>query len=289
MNRVKLISVALFCVCCSRAGFSVLLASESFSSAGYLDAVNFGATNQYRTNTIGTVGFSSANNANAYWIGSTANVQPIHAVNLSHPAISGSAMAGGAIVRSPREDFVRQSSRRLASEPAGTTFFMSGLVSVNGPLTNMKSGEQASMGLSDQFSNTAFNRRGFGLGLYRDEDSVFLAAFANNSVFKLGDALTDAQLSQAHHIVLKLEIGVGATDALTAWYAVSGTSVLISAGKWENLDTADNGADICVFGLQSLGVGNTDPAGVAFDEWRFGSTMKDVTAGGLLRLIIINN
>ncbi|MFA5689110.1 MAG: hypothetical protein WC959_08190 [Kiritimatiellales bacterium] len=177
----------------------------------------------------------------------------------------------------------------MASEPAGTTFFMSGLVSVNGPLTNMKSGEQASMGLSDQFSNTAFNRRGFGLGLYRDEDSVFLAAFANNSVFKLGDALTDAQLSQAHHIVLKLEIGVGATDALTAWYAVSGTSVLISAGKWENLDTADNGADICVFGLQSLGVGNTDPAGVAFDEWRFGSTMKDVTAGGLLRLIIINN
>jgi len=260
---------------------AALIGSESFSSSGYYDGVNFGSTNMpspttlHRTNIVGTTGFSAADNNDARWLGSTAYVTPSHAINLTHALTTGSTSAGGALLLT---GLVRQSNRKLMLEPSGSTFFMSGLVSANGSLDNMKNGEQAAMGLAASFSNTAFNRSGFSLGLYRDlTGGVYLSAFAGGNTYTLGDALTGAQASDAHMIVLQLDIGAGATDILTAWYALAGSTELTLAGTWENLDTADSGADIRVFGLQVSGKDTASP-GVAVDEWRFGTTLLDVTS-----------
>jgi len=279
--------------------FAASIASESFSSSGYHDGVNFGSTNMpspttlHRTNIVGTTGFSAADNNDARWLGSTAYVTPSHAINLTHALTTGSTSAGGALLLTGG-GLVRTSYRKLQQEPSGSTFFMSGLVSANGSLDNMKNGEMVSMGLAASFSNTAFNRSGFSLGLYRDlTGGVYLSAFAGGNTYKLGDALTGAQASDAHMIVLKLDIGAGATDTLTAWYALAGSTALTFAGTWTNLNTADSGADIRSFGLQTAGIAGTDISnGGAVDEWRFGATSQDVTiatAGRLSLTIFTSN
>ena len=257
------------------------IASESFATPeGYEHGLPFGLPEQNRNNLIGTTGFSQWDD----WHRATANVTPRDTDSLTHDLLVGTAFDGAARLRTSAT--VNRIARRyLKSEPTGSTFFMSGLVSMRGDPENMHLGTHARMGLSsheglDESSNFS---RGFFLGLHRNANgSVYLAAYADGNTYTLGNELTGPALSGAHIIVLRAELGQrpGANDTLTAWYVLAGTSEWVEGGSWSGINIADSSSDLRAFGL---GVTTDDvdtftgtPDGVTFDEFRFGTEPEAV-------------
>ena len=277
------------------------IASESFATpGGYVSGTSFGSASQNQNNIIGTTGFSTSDN----WNRNSALVTPRDTDSLTHNLMVGTAFSGGARVRSPGgATGTRASYRALDSIPTGLIFYMSGLVSVRGDADNMHMQSDAQIGLStfaglnDQVGNNSYSP-GFFLGLSRaTSGAVNLAAFAGGNTYTLGNELTGAALAGAHMIVLRAELGQspGANDTLTAWYALAGESELTLGGSWSGINIADSGSDMEAFGLRGATF-DTDaegvPDGVAFDEWRFGSTMGAVaipepsTVGIILGLMV---
>lgn len=259
-----------------------LIGSESFATpTGYVAGIPFGkseAPAQNRGNTIGTVGFASTD----LWQRNTANVTPVEG-GLTHPLLAGTAAAGNARIQPPSGALGgRAAYRKLAVDPVGTTFYMSGLVSLGGNLDNLKDNQMAAMGVAPYGAEASFLNffpMGFGLGVIRDSDSnVYLAAFAGSQFYTMGSALTTPDTEGVQMIVLKLEIGAGATDTLTGWYAGSGSTQLIQAFSLSGLNIADSGSQLNGFGVVGMPTdsGTTGLGNVAMDEWRFGTTLESV-------------
>lgn len=260
---------------------ATLVASESFATRvgneGYLHNENFNHPD-HESNLLGTTGFSADDN----WLSGTALVRPVN-TSLTHDLLVGGASDGSARLRSPLgSDFQRHSRRSLAEEPSGSTFYMSGLVSMDGDAGNLRLESDAMMGLSEE-PGLWVVPPGFSLGLSRAANGdVHLAAFADGNTYTLGNALTGTTLDGAHMIVLQAELGQtpGANDTLTAWYALAGETGLTLGGTWSGINIADSGADLAMFGLRATtnnpDIDGSAPPGALFDEWRFGTTLDAV-------------
>jgi len=251
---------------------SNLIASESFSVPPYTDALSFGNTNNSRGNVGGTTGFSSTD----LWERNTANVTSRAGGGLTHALVVGRAMDGYALSRPGTAD--RICYRDLKQAPEGSSFYMSGLVSMQGNLTNVLDNGMAVMGLSARSLLSAEDlSSGLFLGLTRGAGSdVFLSALAGGPIYTLGSALTPAQAGGAHLIILRVDIGAGATDKLFAWIAMDGATEVTFAGSWIGLDIADSGEDLRMFGVASIRSGIGTSFGAALDEWRFfGTSSQD--------------
>lgn len=292
MNIKSLVLAAALGITALPSVRAALIASESFATPeGYLPGLSFGATNppnelgdQLRDNVVGTTGFSDA------WIGNTQIVQAAEG-GLQHPLVKGPTAEGMAVLLTPigqAGEASRATRRVLDGSPQGKEFYMSGLVSLGGSLDNIAAESKTAMGLTAGpvegkrwAPGAASYDPGFALGVIREgAEDVYLAVFAGGEVYKLGEKLTEEQAAGTQMIVVRLEIGDGAKDKLTAWYAMDGRKELVEAISLSNLNIADSGADLEAFALTVMSEfpGRVGPQKVAFDEWRFGTALNDVVA-----------
>ncbi len=259
------------------------IASESFAKRdngqGYISNTDLNDS-AHNTNLLGTTGFSDQDE----WHRGTANVRTRDFDGLTHDLVVGDTYDGIALLRPAAAGVTRISRRPLASEPTGSTFYMSGLVSMRGDATNIHLGSDARMGVSSWLglNENNFFDPGFSLGLRRElSGDVFMVASADGNTYTLGDALTGTTLDGSHMIVLRAELGAspGANDTLTAWYALAGAPELTLAGSWSDINIADSLSDLSAFGIgvttSNDGQSGTS-SGAAFDEWRFGTSLDAV-------------
>jgi len=256
-----------------------LIASESFSTGNgddYTTATRF-VDSLNKSNLTGNVGFSAANT----WNDATSLIRPISSVGLTHTLVHGITANGAAEVIPLENSGTRAAVRGLASAPIGTSFYMSGLVSMDGSLSNLDASESAAMGLIGGTSIYSWNiAKGMHLGLTKDSGGdAYLAAFAGGNTYALGGALTAGQASETQMIVLKVDINTdGSLDTLTAWTAQQGATELTDALSVSSIDTGI-ASDLDTFVLQGQGGADALKAGGVFlDEFRLGTTLQDVTS-----------
>jgi hypothetical protein len=107
---------------------------------------------------------------------------------------------------------------------------------------------------------------------------VYLAAFAGGTTNLLGSALTAGQAAETQMIVLQLNV-TGGNDTLTAWVLGQGATNLTGAVNVSGFDVGSL-TNLTSFTLQSVAgtAGGTNIlSGVYMDEFRFGTTLADVT------------
>lgn len=257
---------------------AALIASESFSvgnGGDYVNAQSFN-TAPNSTNLTGNTGFSTDN----AWAVGTSLIQPRDYDSLTHTLVQGSTANGMVAVRPGGNGIGRQVSRDLAAVPTGSTFYMSGLISVH-TLTALDPDESAAMGLIGSIAvNTYDISSGLHLGVNCDSDgNVYLSAFAAGNTYHLGDALTSATALETQMIVLRLDVNTsGNNDTLTGWIAQAGETNLTQVLSVNNIDTG-TAANLKMFVVQSQGGSDSQTAsGARLDEFRFGTTLNDVAA-----------
>ncbi len=278
MNKIIGIAVMVLAALVARETTAALIASESFSvgnGGDYVNSVNFNVAPN-STNLTGNTGFSTGNP----WAIGTSLIQPRDYDSLTHTLVQGSTASGMAAVRPGGGGIGRQVSRELAAVPTGSTFYMSGLVSIH-TLDAMDPNETIAMGLIGSIGASTFNV-GSGLHLGMNTDSsgnVYLSAFAAGNTYHLGDALTVATALQTQMIVLRLDVDTsGANDTLTGWIAQAGETNLTQVLSVNNIDTGA-AANLKTFVVQSEGGADAVTAGGGrLDEFRFGTTLNDVAA-----------
>ena len=246
-----------------------LIVSESFqrSTAGgdYLDGTRFNHAD-HSTTLVGNTGFSAGKAWYSQW--DTGNVTPRGSILNGTPGIT-NALLGAAEARGGSG--FRTAYRELNGSPAGTTFYMSGLVqSVLGV-----DGKSCVMGLGAA-SDTG--TAGVYLGMTTTSEGTFLAVFNGLTAYTLGSVLTGGALGETHQIVLKVEFGAGAnSDSLTAWYAGQDAAKLSSGAVLTGLELG-GAAGLSHFTLQGRGAPAGNTADTAFDEFRFGLALDSVTS-----------
>jgi hypothetical protein len=266
------------------------IASESFSAdafaGGYQVGEDFGWFVSPLTNNRwvikGNTGFSNQIADSALgWQSSTALIRPNDGGGLSHSLMPGPTSHGFALLRGSNSETVRQSRRQLATPLRGNEFYFSGLISMVNGLNDMRNGDRLLMGISnaDSLSSPANFDNGFFIGLHKDEDKVYLSAFADGKIFQLGDPLTSSQAFGTSMIVLRVQLGTGRNnDTLTAWYALHDDNDLKLATTVSGLDIARSAAGLTHFGLISKTTGSVwdTTGGTAFDEMRLGTSRSSV-------------
>ncbi|MEI8205382.1 MAG: hypothetical protein WCG03_00730 [Kiritimatiellales bacterium] len=288
MNKI-LYKIALASLIIGASASAERIASESFlnGGAGYNDTANFAAAPN-TTVLAGTTGFT--NTAGKIWQCGTATIRPRNYTGLTHALVQGTT-ENGLVFAIPANDTKevksaqgRGSKRVLAAAPAGSSFYMSGLVSLGGSLANLDASESVAMGLNNSFVNLTWNvGLGMHLGLTRNSaGDVYLAAFAAGNTYTLGSKLTLAQAAETQMIVLKLDIDTsGNNDTLTAWIAQQGSTNLTEVLSQTGFDTGVT-SDLSAFVVQSVGnPANTLAPGAKLDEFRFGTTLQDVTIAAI--------
>ncbi len=257
-----------------------LIVSESFSTGNGSDYVSGVKLDQEpnKSNLTGTFGFS-ASAANT-WFNGTTSIQPKDGAGLTHSLVQGTSAGGGLKMSTVNQSGgARKSMRKLAATPSGSSFYMSGLVTMNGFLSNLDNGERIAMGLGTNPTNIVFScETGLFLGLTKDENGdVYLAAFAGGNTYKLGSALTAAQADETQMIVLKLDFNTsGVLDTLTAWTARQTAKELTQVLSISDLDTGST-RNLMRFLVQNQNGMDTSSGTVYLDEFRFGTTLQDVT------------
>jgi len=259
-----------------------LIASDSFSTGNggdYTDGKPFGdAVN--KGNLTGTAGF----NTEKVWDPTTTAVLPRGSTGLTHGLLQGTATTGLVQIR-PVPDSGRNVRRPLAALPSGSTFFMSGLVSMNG-MENLGNGGSVCMGLGGNTANNVFDSStGMYLGLIKESTGeAYLAVFIGGKMYKLGENLTYATAAGIQMIVLKLDYNTGSdgSDTLSVWVAQEGEAKLTSVLNVSDID-AGKASNLVRFIIQCQGgAKGASSGGVYLDEFRFGKTLQDVTNSSAL-------
>ncbi len=279
MKKIQYI-VPLAAIMMGASASAALIASESFSTGNgsdYVNAQNFNSASNSNVLT-GTTGF--ADTAGKAWVNGTSLVVPRNFTSLTHTLVQGTPVTGLATVIPGGNGVARNSNRELASAPSGSSFYISGLVRIGG-LANIDPDESASMGLIGNIAvNTWDTDTGIHLGLTKDGlGDVYLAAFAAGNTYTLGSKLTSTQATETQMIVLKLDVDTsGNNDTLTAWVAQQGATDLTQVLSVSDINTGTT-ADLGRFVIQSMGGPDAVTAGgTRMDEFRFGTTMSDVTS-----------
>ncbi|MGE4490142.1 MAG: hypothetical protein AB7E95_11430 [Kiritimatiellales bacterium] len=278
-----IILLIIFSGICAHA---VLIASDSFSTGNdtgdYVDNTNLGAAGNV---TVGTVGFLSTS-----WAGSTGTIKTYSSYGLTHAWVQGNSANGAVKVIPGINSTERISIRNLDTVLSGSTFYISGLLTMSGALTALDNDESIAMGLAaaDMPGNTFDTTSGLKIGLTKDASgTVYLAAFTAGNTYTLGSGLSSAQAAETQMIVCRMDINETGNDTLTAWIAQEGDARLTQVLK---IDTIDMGtaSDFASFVVQGRGAAETHYAGgVMVDEFRFGTTWWDVTSAPVLKLLVI--
>ncbi len=260
-----------------------LVASDSFSTGNgsdYTSNINLGdALNS--TNLTGTTGFTAA----YAWYPSTSAIRPLSGAGLTHVAVQGNTSDGVLKMTTVNQSGAARNSRRqLASTPSGSTYYISGLVSLNGSLSNMDNNEYVCMGLGGNTTNNVFDiSTGMYLGLSRNgSGNVYLTAFAGGNAYTLGSALTSEQAAQTQIIVLKLQFdtGAGGLDTLTAWTGQAGQTTLSHTLHVTDIN-AGTASNLARFIVQNQNGADTSSDTVYLDEFRCGASLWSVTSGDI--------
>jgi hypothetical protein len=265
---------------------AVLIASDSFRTGArasyaagmYTNGQTF--LNGGNSNALtGTFGFTNV--AGKTWLYSASSIVPRTNASLTHAAVAGITEEGSVCINPSYSDksLLRNSNRRLAdAKLSGTTFFMSGLVNV-GALSNLDINDTATMGMSDNIAvNSASLEKGLHFGVTKDSaGDVYLAVFAGGKTHLLGSAMTSEQAAQTQMIILQLDVDDG-NDTLKVWVLGSGETKLTILA----LDVADfdigSLSNLTCFAVQAIaGQGSAILKGVYMDEFRFGTSLSDVT------------
>ncbi|MGE4490141.1 MAG: hypothetical protein AB7E95_11425 [Kiritimatiellales bacterium] len=282
----KGITVGLCLVLSAAATVSAeLLASESFSTGNGSDYVSKKNLGDPANSVIlaGTVGFSKSKP----WKGSSGTIQPYSAAGLTHAVQSGNDIKGVIQIITPAAQnstaISRKTFRELDVRPAGTSFYISTLVSMGGALKNLDVEESAVIGLCERGREDWDIKSGVHIGLAKDKDgSVYPTLFAAGKMYKLGNPLTAEQAAGTQLIVVKMDINTsGNNDTLTAWVAQKNDTVPRQVLKTDEINIGD-ARDLRTLDIQVLG--GQDPAyttGVRIDEFRFGTEWKDVTSASV--------
>ncbi len=254
-----------------------LIASESFSvgnGGDYTDGKPFG-DEVNKGNLIGTTGFSSGK----VWDPPTTAILPRGSTGLTHGLMQGTATTGLVQIR-PVPDSGRNVRRQIAQNPSGSTFFMSGLVCMNG-MENLGNGGSVCMGVGGNTANNVFDSStGMYLGLTKENTGeAYLAVFVGGKTYKLGEKLTYATAAGIEMIVLKLDYntGSGGSDTLSAWVAQEGEEKLTPVLNISDID-AGKPSNLVRLIIQCQGGAKNASSGAYLDEFRFGKTLQDVTS-----------
>ncbi len=275
--RAYIVTLSLFALVATSTSFAQIV-QESFSITtspdDYSNNVNFD-DEVHRATLLGNRGFS----AEQFWQYGTANVRPRDFIDLDHELVVGATSPGGALIRGTGGGLARNSVRELAEQPAGSIFYMSGLVHV--PTVNhININDRMAMGLIGEVDAATWDiSTGLHLGVHRDDSGdVYPAVFAAGNTYVLGDPLSDGLFGADHLIVLRLELDAGPDGlaALDAWIAYAGQTHKTHMLALSGIDVGTT-ADLGTFVLQGLGGGDeTTSPGVRFDEFRFGATSNAV-------------
>ncbi len=275
---------------------AALIASESFSTgsvAGY-KTENLGAPGN-ASNITGTFGFTPSQP----WNGNTLIFMTKGDRGLKHIAVAGSSAAGVARIRTDSWNSADHSPRsynmyRVINTPvSGSVFYMSGLIKM-GNLLNLNEGSSVAMGLiggglSNRISwNT---KRGVHFGMTKDlSGNAYPAVFAGGNAYPIGNALTFTQALETQMVVVRLDVADG-NDSLKAWVLGRGETNLTNAAQLDVSDM-DIGSitDLGWFALQSQGGSNNNlSSGIKLDEFRFGTTLADVTTASFGPQVTMDN
>ncbi|MEI8207335.1 MAG: hypothetical protein WCG03_10695, partial [Kiritimatiellales bacterium] len=293
--------VSLAAIMLASTSSAVLIASDSFSTGAgatftpgqYTNGVGL-ATVSNNSVVVGTTGFVT----NKLWQGVTSVVKPLATPSLTNIAVAGSAASGGlncglgawtvtittnaGVVTTNNSLTIRGSLRQLANTNlTGSTFFMSGLVSLGGLATSMDSNESATMGMVGNLSASTGARFQLGLqfGVMKDNlGDAYLATFAAGKTNTLGSKLTTAQATNTQMIILQLDVAAG-NDTLKAWVFEKGRTNVTAALNVSDFDIGSL-SNLTYFAVQ--GVGGMDASSrtsITMDEFRFGTTLQDVIDG----------
>ncbi len=255
-----------------------LIASESFSTGNggdYTDGKTFGdAVN--KSNRTGTAGFGIEKG----WDPTTTAVLPRGSTGLTHGLLQGTATTGLVQIR-PVPDSGRSVRRPLAAIPSGATFFMSGLVSMNG-MENLENGGSVCMGMGGNTANNIFDSStGVYFGLTKESTGeAYLAVFVAGRPYKLGEKLTYATAAGIQMVVLKIDYNTGldGSDSLSVWVAQEGEAKLTPVLNISGVE-AGKASNLVRFIIQCQGgAKGSSSSGVYLDEFRFGKTLQDVTS-----------
>jgi hypothetical protein len=224
---------------------------------------------------VGNTGFSAAK----VWANNYSEFNVMASPSLTSSALPDTAQNGS--LRVGRSNgLTRGPSRQLDATPQlSGSYYLSGLVSVDSA-TSMKNGDYMIMGFlgSAPGFNQASISTGFHLGVRKESDTIYLAAFAGNTVYNLA-ALP--QYNAAFQIVLRLDVNAAGDETLTGWYAANGASELTLGLAATTIETWSGAGSLGYFAAQEVSASGAEQGVVYFDEMRFGTSLNEVTVKSL--------